>query len=691
MQAVGRPQHPKASWKLFVLALFAISTTAFSQTYEPLTRANFSELVGPTGPLGQGFGDRQNSAPYSMAWFKGHLYVGTNRAYHCMEQAALNRALPFLFPYPTGGLDIFCPGGSDPLALPLQAEIWRWSPSTRAWDRVYQSPADAPSGVAGRFVARDVGFRAMHVFTEPDGTEALYVSGVSSKWVFNNPVAARILRSTDGTNFAGLPQDPGTMLGNLGNASFRGMTTYKNRLYIIAGGINGYGQVLESADPAKGNNSFRPITPASMEVLEVGTYNGYLFVGTNNSLGFELYKTDATATTTGGAYAFTKIIPNGGHVSFSPNLAVISLKEFKGRLYVGCDSVWTLSAAELYRVNPDDTWDVIAGYPRDTPLGHKEPLSGLGAGFGWQLNDHMWRQAVYDDRLYVGTFDLSTMLKDVFFINLLVAPFAGGDLWRTEDGIHFADVDTNGFGDRFSYGIRTMEPTPHGLFIGLANFFYGLRVWLGKPAEPVPTVMALTAPGRLDAETLRGKNLLSWEVSPAASSYQIYRSVSVPQNVELAGNTGTAFVPQKYQLVGSTNKQVYADGNVDPRWKYTYYVLAQNTAGKLSRPSNRSETPLVKGTTFKSVSDYLSANSGRRFKESASLSYVLGELERSRQQVLTGNLTLLRTLWATVKANQLQGKQLLEKFVAEDLELRLAKLLKRAVLFQNGQLTAADL
>ena len=30
----------------------------------------------------QGFGDRQNSWPWSMQWWNGYLYVGTNRAWH---------------------------------------------------------------------------------------------------------------------------------------------------------------------------------------------------------------------------------------------------------------------------------------------------------------------------------------------------------------------------------------------------------------------------------------------------------------------------------------------------------------------------------------------------------------------------------------------------------------------------------
>ena len=51
-----------------------------------------------------GFGDFQNSYSWSMAWFKGKLYVGTARSFHCVEAATLD----FYYPgqgYYNGPLD----------------------------------------------------------------------------------------------------------------------------------------------------------------------------------------------------------------------------------------------------------------------------------------------------------------------------------------------------------------------------------------------------------------------------------------------------------------------------------------------------------------------------------------------------------------------------------------------------------
>src|SRR5262245_27692904 len=141
----------------------------------------------------QGFGDRQNSWPWAMVWWEkqNKLFVGTARAKACVDHATVALFRPRFAQYPPRDRDIVCaPAVHD---LPLQAEIWSWSPETGAWKRVFRSPNDLPiPGRPGKLVARDVGFRGMQVFTEADGTEALYVSGVSAR-AFDEQSKARYL------------------------------------------------------------------------------------------------------------------------------------------------------------------------------------------------------------------------------------------------------------------------------------------------------------------------------------------------------------------------------------------------------------------------------------------------------------------------------------------------------------------
>src|SRR5438874_126343 len=77
-----------------------------------------------------GFGDGVNAYAHSMAWFKGHLYVGTTRG----NFPLMRRRLPIAMdPWP-----VECP--KDPFALGLNSEIWRYDPARDGWQRVYRSP-----------------------------------------------------------------------------------------------------------------------------------------------------------------------------------------------------------------------------------------------------------------------------------------------------------------------------------------------------------------------------------------------------------------------------------------------------------------------------------------------------------------------------------------------------------------------
>jgi hypothetical protein len=420
-----------------------------------------------------------------MQWWNGYLYVGTNRAWHCAEVAALTNIFPGLVTYPPDDPDVECT--PDPEDLPLQAEIWRWSPAT-GWERVYQAPADVPLQ-SGKMVARDVGYRGMTVFREPDGTEALYVTAVSPQFIFEEltDVPARILRSTDGVHFEPIPQDPGTALGNFPFSVFRNPTSYNGRFYVTGGTVQGSGVLLESDDPAAGNDSFRIVSPPGMIVSALKPYNGYLYVGVRGLWrGYSIVKTDASGDP---PYTFTLVVEKGGYLRHGRNPEVLSMEIFDGYLYVGGNgisvgSIGPGAAAELIRIHPDDSWDLIVGYPRLTPDGYKYPLSGLEAGFGNPFNAHMWRMAVYDGVLYVGTFDTSTTLRNDPQLGGYAQRFAGFDLYASTDGMHFTPVTMDGFGDEFNFGVRTMASTSEGLFIGTANYYYGLQIWRGQSGAP---------------------------------------------------------------------------------------------------------------------------------------------------------------------------------------------------------------
>jgi hypothetical protein len=115
----------------------------------------------------------------------------------------------------------------------------------------------------------------------------------------------------------------------------------------------------------------------------------------------------------------------------------------------------------------------------------------------------------HDEHLYLGTWDMSRTI-DFFskearnmapaFGPVLNAvsprPRAwgsplGGDLYRTADGLHWEPAFLDGLGNPDNHGIRTIESTPMGLFVGTENPFSRLEVWLLHDTQS-------SAPGVID-------------------------------------------------------------------------------------------------------------------------------------------------------------------------------------------------
>ena len=334
----------------------------------------------------QGFdGDRQNGYAWSMQWFNGQLLVGTDRAQNCTN-AAQDHDSNAADPYPPTDPDIYCPPLISELPPLLQAEIWSWSPVTGAWTRVFQSPLNVLVPGYKEYTAPDTGFRGMGVFTESDGTQALYVSGASASALWPKVPGARLLRSTDGVNFNPVPQDAGTFLGDLHNESFRDIVSYNGNFYIvsaagfIAGASGSSWQLLESANPQQGDNAFQVIPPPSpgMQVCEIAVYNGYLYVAyRNEQTGFEVYYTNGQPP-----YTYTQVITKAVTPLMLTMKSYICWSTMAACTWQALASARTIlseiNGAELYRINPDNSWDLIVGTPRMTPNGEVTPLSGLG-------------------------------------------------------------------------------------------------------------------------------------------------------------------------------------------------------------------------------------------------------------------------------------------------------------------------
>jgi hypothetical protein len=427
-----------------------------------------------------GFGDARNSYAWSMAWFRGHLYVGTARSQLCVERATMEYYTPMADPYsrhPARG--VTCPRSI--YDADLRAEIWRYTPRTGRWTRVYRSPTLPNPRARGKRIARDIGYRAMTVLKRRGHPPALYVGAVTAD-EFIPELARRhpprLLRTTDGRHFRALRARPMVIRGEVGPQrpiGFRAMTTFRHRLYVTAGGgLTGDGVVLRVDHPGGRSPAFRQVSPHGMAVFEMARFAGRLYAGTGSfDTGYGVYRTDARPP-----YAWRPVV-TGGAGRGKTITSVVSMQPYRGRLYVGA-SGWSTSLyppSELIRVAPDDSWELVVGNRREVGGRLLTPVSRLPDGFGNAFNSHFWRMQVYRGALLLGTNDWSWSLRGRTAWDERYRRQFGFDLYGTCDGDDWWLATRDAFGrGADDFGVRTMAASGAGLFIGTTNHIDGTTI-----------------------------------------------------------------------------------------------------------------------------------------------------------------------------------------------------------------------
>ena len=674
---------------LILIAAFFLVRSVYAQEEHPLSFKDFHQINE------SGFGDRQNSWSWTMQWWNGKVYVGTNRCWNCYTRATQQR-IPFwgkFVSYPPNNPNVEC--APTPEELPLSAEIWSYDPDFDLWERVFQSPTNVEIPEhPGQFTARDIAFRTSVLFKEPDKTEALYIFGVTSHTLWPTTLPPQILRSTDGSTFEPVPQDPGTVLGDLNldvdRACYRSAIVHNEKLYVNVCGLHGSGRALEAENPSGGNDNFRYITPPEIRVYCLASFNGLLYIGLENASGYSVVKTDTTGEP---PYTLTPVVTNGGFLPKKPSKTPLYMHVFKDRLYVGMDR-----PAELIRINPDNTWDLVVGTPRETPEGWKYPLSGMDAGFDYSLNFHIWRMQTHDDYLYVSTADATQhFFGGIPILKKLFRPQMGFDLYATPDGWSFYKITITGFDNIFNNGLRSWASTPYGLFFGTANEWYGTEVWFGsRDCDD----FELERPEFLEAETQGGAVVLSWDPPAGTTRFHVFRSTSIDlsENMveyfdEKAGSFVDQFSDSSTTKIATVGKPFFVDSMVEEKTHYTYYVKAEDVEGNISEPSNIVVSPsLAPMVTFTNISETIkNLDFKDKFVSPKAKKQVLRTLRRAHTYVGQGKLEraekLLRKLHRKVK----KRARMIAPLSAEDLEILLGKLIKRVCLVKAGILSPSDL
>jgi len=431
-----------------------------------------------------GFGDGLNAYAHSMAWFNGHLYVATTRG-----------NFPFMKARLPIGMDVWpveCP--ENPFDLDMRSEIWRYDPQDDSWEKVFKAPMI--TGSHGKPIPRELGYRGMVVYRANETAKPiLFVS----TWSPAKGPGPLILKSEDGRHF-----EPSCEPGLIGLpvTTIRTMTAFKGRMFTTPAGsrggnpnISAHSVVYESRDPASGH--WEPVSdfgfgdPGNKTIFEMAGFGDHLYVGTFNLEGYQVWRSTVEGEP---PYHWERVVECGAYRG-PFNQCVLSMYPFKGSLYVGggiqgggVDRQNKIGPAppELIRIHPDGNWDLLVGDSRDTPVGRKEALSGYLPGFDNFFNGYFWRMCEHQGWLYMGTFEWSALLgyanrarwpaAFAGIINHIGPQFvldrhSGFDLYRSSDGENWVPVTTNGMGNPYNIGLRTLVSSPYGLFIGTANPF----------------------------------------------------------------------------------------------------------------------------------------------------------------------------------------------------------------------------
>ena len=545
-----------------------------------------------------GYGDPDNSFSWSATKFKGDLFFGTNRQFTCVEAATLQFFFPDEHFYPDGSPDpaVTCP--DDELDLDLRAEIMRFSKVTQTWQRAFQSPNDLPvSGAIDKFAARDIGFRGMTVFEEPDGTEALYVAGVTSRMYLPDLPQPRILRSTDGINFEPLPLPDLEPLLPLDEddilVGFRSILGFNGRLFVVAtSGLRGDGWLLVSDDPTFGHFELVLLPRAATRAYQLVEFNDQLYVGIGSEdEGYEVWRTAAVGDPA--SFSFTPVVRNGAgrgdHIR-----SVVAMHPFKGRLYIGANGFHAFPvSAEMIRINPDDSFDIVAGRPRWYEGKYMRPISGFRDGMNNVFNVHFWRMQEHNGILYVGTNDASWRLRTIPWLDPFIRFGYGFDLFKTEDGVKWEVVTQNGFGEPFAFGVRTFISDETGLHLATANHVDGTVVWRGTPDLTCPATMPAGGSTVLQAEIVGDQPVLMWTAPPDTTEVTIFRADHVmigdiegAEHLELDVSLQQDFLP-----LATTAASVFVDYFAEPGRDYKYYVQARDQRQHRFEKSNMVAVP----------------------------------------------------------------------------------------------------
>lgn len=391
--------------------------------------------------------DRRNGYAWAMAESKNYIYIGSNRNIIF----SLIKSIFILGNFAETITDLIFEDDVSTETVDNSAEIFRYNKLTKKIEQVYKSELTLEGGFYESGYISAVSFKPYN-----EDNESIYIGAFGNNYT-------RILKFKE--NYVIDVDKPEVVfIDNTGKSSVGAMGVHEAKLYFGLMITDTDLRIMESAAPSKNTwnivadlNDFNNIpnvdigSGRSGGIFDLISYNGYLYaiIGSGNKpineSGFLIFKGKyiglMAKESNRYGWKWDMIVgPNGKYeAGMGINSYAIATpfkykaSDGKEYVYVGTFSNVIQSTqklisfdfsylyenfvkpTQLYRFDENDNWEMIIGTPSENePLqirigNYKAGFIPDNSGINYSSNHYIWRMAEYNEKLFLGTFDSSSL------------------------------------------------------------------------------------------------------------------------------------------------------------------------------------------------------------------------------------------------------------------------------------------
>ena len=391
--------------------------------------------------------DRRNGYAWAMAESKNYIYIGSNRNIIF----SLIKSIFILGNFAETITDLIFEDDVSTETVDNSAEIFRYNKLTKKIEQVYKSELTLEGGFYESGYISAVSFKPYN-----EDNESIYIGAFGNNYT-------RILKFKE--NYVIDVDKPEVVfIDNTGKSSVGAMGVHEAKLYFGLMITDTDLRIMESAAPSKNTwnivadlNDFNNIpnvdigSGRSGGIFDLISYNGYLYaiIGSGNKpineSGFLIFKGKYIGLMAKGSnrygWKWDMIVgPNGKYeAGMGINSYAIATpfkykaSDGKEYVYVGTFSNVIQSTqklisfdfsylyenfvkpTQLYRFDENDNWEMVIGTPsKNEPLqirigNYKAGFVPDNSGINYSSNHYIWRMAEYNGKLFLGTFDSSSL------------------------------------------------------------------------------------------------------------------------------------------------------------------------------------------------------------------------------------------------------------------------------------------